>query len=386
MDKLKILWYNWRCIKNPLAGGAEVYTHEIAKRLSKRGHEIFLITSNPGNLLALEKINGYKVIRGGNQFSVYFKAYDIYRMLKKSGWRPDLIIDEINTIPFFTILYAKEPIVVLIHQLCKECWKYGLHSLVEKPGWFFEKCVHKLYVYAMKKGLVKCAITVSESTKDDLIKLGYSPSKIFIVYNGLSEKYCKNGSIANRKNCEREPLVLYLGRITPYKKIEDIIFCWRIVERKLPNARLIIAGRPEPAYLSKLKLIAKRIGVKNIEFRLNLSNEDKEKLLLKTKLLVYTSVREGWGRTVLEAAVFGVPTVAYNVPGLGEAVKNMKTGILVPFGDINALAEAIMNLLIDEELRTKLARNAYMYAKSFIWEKSVDVFEKILVSIVNNSV
>ena len=88
MEAIRILWYNWRCIKHPLAGGAEVYTHEVAKRLAKAGHEVTLVTSRPTGLPREEVISGYKVVRAGSKYTVYLHAKRIYRELRSKGGGP----------------------------------------------------------------------------------------------------------------------------------------------------------------------------------------------------------------------------------------------------------------------------------------------------------
>jgi len=172
MESLKILWFNWRCIKHPLAGGAEVYTHEIARRLAKLGYEIILVTSKPRNLPREENIDGYKVIRAGNKYTVYLKARNIYHEIKERGWKPDIVIDEVNTIPFLTPKYVKEPITMLIHQLCKDCWRYAIHPFIQPIGWWLERKLHKVYINNVGNGNLKSIITVSPSTRADLISLG----------------------------------------------------------------------------------------------------------------------------------------------------------------------------------------------------------------------
>ncbi|MDF0681507.1 MAG: glycosyltransferase [Candidatus Nitrosocosmicus sp.] len=68
---MRILWLNWRDIRNPEAGGAEVLTHEISSRLSKRGHELTLFTSSYQNSLDSEVIDDVRIVRKGGRFSVY---------------------------------------------------------------------------------------------------------------------------------------------------------------------------------------------------------------------------------------------------------------------------------------------------------------------------
>jgi len=81
---------------------------------------------------------------------------------------------------------VEKPIVVLIHQLCRECWSYAFHPLIQPIGWGIEKALHKIYVKRINK--IKAVITVSESTRRDLIALGYPPELIHIVYNGIDLK------------------------------------------------------------------------------------------------------------------------------------------------------------------------------------------------------
>jgi len=375
MDTLRILWYNWRCIKHPLAGGAEVYTHEIARRLTKQGHEVVLIASRPRNLPKEEVIDGYRIIRVGNKYTVYLRARNVYHKLKRDNWRPDVVIDEINTIPFLTPRYVEEPIIMLIHQLCKDCWSYTVNPLIQPFGWWLERKLHSIYTRVAKKGKLYAVITVSPSTKQDLIELGYPKNLIHIVYNGLDWDLYKD-CIDLAK--EKEDLVVYVGRISPYKKLEDLIKAWRIVEEEHSNVKLVIAGRAEPKYLTKLGSLASKLSLERIEFRINISSEEKKLLLAKAKILVYTSIREGWGQTIIEAAACRTPATAYDVPGLRDSVRHMKTGILVPKSSIQALADTITMLLTDHKLRARLAQNAYQWAQQYDWNNTAKEFLKII--------
>jgi len=233
---MRILWLNWRDIKHPLAGGAEVYTHEVAKRLAARGHEIILVTSRPKGLPPREEIDGYTVIRRGGKYTVYLEARRLYHQLKKEGWRPDVVIDEINTVPFLTPKYVKEPIVALIHQLCKDCWKYAVHPLAQPLGWWLEQRLHKPYIQAAKRGNLK-VITVSPSTAQDLYDLGYPPYAVAIVPNGLDWELYKDC------NSQKRDLVTYVGRITPYKRRppKSLENCGKKLRRRADHCR---PGRP----------------------------------------------------------------------------------------------------------------------------------------------
>lgn len=366
---------NWRCIRHPLAGGAEVYTHEIAKRLARQGHEIILITSRPKGLPEQEVIDGYKVIRTGGKYTVYLKAKKIYKELKENGWKPDIIIDEVNTIPFMTPLYTEESVVMLIHQLCRECWKYAVHPLAYPLGWWLEKTLHKPYIKAAKQGKVKAVITVSESTKKDLIMLGYPEEKIHIVPNGINpEKYlaCKEYSR------DKQDLIVYIGRITPYKRIEDILQAWKQVEQKYPTAKLVIAGRPDKKYLEKLKKQARKLGLKRVEFKTNITHHQKLELLGHAKALIYTSIREGWGQTIMEAALCNTPTIAYNIPGLKDAINHLQTGTLIPPGKTTLLAKTILKTLNTTLDPLDLEETIQEYT----WDNSTKLFIETIIEVI----
>ncbi len=374
VETLRILWMNWRDIRHPLAGGAEVYTHEVAKRLAARGHEVVLVTSRPRGLPPEETIDGYRVIRRGGRLTVYAQARRVYHELRRKGWRPDVVIDEINTVPFMTPLYVEEPIVALIHQLCRDCWSQVIGPLLQPLAWhLFEKQLHRPYIRAARDGKLHAVITVSEETKRDLIELGYPQEKIAIAYNGLPEDLHQHCPMLEKKD-----LVVYIGRIASYKRLHELLEAWKLVELNHPTAWLIIAGRADPRYLKKLLEKAASLGLQRASFYTSISEEEKLRLLAQAKIMVYTSTREGWGRGVYEAAACHTPTIAYNVPGLREAVRHGETGMLVAPGDITSLANAIISMLRDEAKLHTLGENAYRHSLIYNWHITTDTIESII--------
>jgi glycosyltransferase involved in cell wall biosynthesis len=95
-----------------------------------------------------------------------------------------------------------------------------------------------------------------------------------------------------------------------------------------------------------------------------------------------TSSKEGWGISNLEAAACGTPSVASDAPGLRESVQHGRTGVLVPHGDVGALAEAIDGLLRDHESRERMGRQARTFAEGYTWQASSDAFETYLLRLV----
>src|SRR3989338_8727926 len=157
---MRILMLSWRDIKNPLKGGAEIVTDAYLKGLAERKHDVVLFSSLFENALKEEDFNGYRIIRKGGKLGVYWYGL-IYA--KKNEHDFDVIIDQVNTIPFFTpLLIKKEKRIAFFHQLCLDVWFYETMLPVAAIGFVSELIYLKLYRNT------KC-IAVSESTKRDLI-------------------------------------------------------------------------------------------------------------------------------------------------------------------------------------------------------------------------
>ncbi|MEM2351492.1 MAG: glycosyltransferase, partial [Thermoproteota archaeon] len=181
MGLLKILFFNWRCWLNPEAGGAEVFTREVAKRWVEWGHEVSLFTSSFDGCRHEEVLDGVHVVRAGGGFSVYWKAKKYYKKFF-SKERYNVIIDEINTRPFFAPKFVNngEIVVALIHQLAREYWFYETPFPINYIGYYF------LENRWLKRYVDVSTVTVSESTKQDLQNLGFK--RVFVVPEGLNFK------------------------------------------------------------------------------------------------------------------------------------------------------------------------------------------------------
>ena len=100
---MNYVWFTWKDPKHPEAGGAELVNDELAKRLVAEGHQVKFICGGFKDCKTTSMINGYEVIRVGNRFTLYWQAYRYYES-NLADWA-DIVIEEINTIPFFTKLY-----------------------------------------------------------------------------------------------------------------------------------------------------------------------------------------------------------------------------------------------------------------------------------------
>lgn len=368
---MKILIFNWRDIKNPKAGGAEVVTHECAKRWVKEGdHEVILFTAEFPGCRKTEEIDEVKVIRAGRQYSVHWHAFRRYRKTFKGKY--DLVIDEINTIPFFTPLYAHEPVIGLIHQLCREIWWYETKFPLNALGYVSELLYLRLYRRVPM-------ITVSESTKQDLLRLGFNEKSIHMIPEGIDFKPRNSGS-----EKESVPTLIYVGRLIKSKRVHHVIEAFKLVTQQVSNAQLWLVGSGDgTAYEGSLRRMVKTDGLNGrVKFWGRVSGDRKRALMGKAHALLAASVREGWGLIVIEANAMGTPAIGYNISGLRDSIRHEETGLLTSVNTPSALAEQVTSFLNDGNLQNKLCQNALAYARNFHWDRSakafMDVIEKVV--------
>lgn len=341
-------------------GGAEVFTREVLKRWAAAGHKVTLFTAKFRGSKGSEAADGVNVVRSGGRYTVYWKAREYYdRFFSKEQY--DVVIDEINTEPFMTPKFVKrgETIIALIHQLAKEYWFYETPFPIGYLGYyFFEKRWLKNYRMIP-------TVTVSESSRKDLVDLGFR--RVSVIGEGLNFK-----PIEKIGEKESHPVIVFVGRLKKAKRPDHAIKAFKILKNKVHDAELRIIG--DGYFLEKLK----RIAVKDVRFFGSASTEERRQLVKKAWVLVNPSVREGFGLNVVEANALGVPSVAYDVAGLRDAIVDNETGLLVRSGDVDALAEAIFQVLASETLRARLSEKALTYSRGFSWDKVAGEFMNVI--------
>jgi glycosyltransferase involved in cell wall biosynthesis/O-antigen/teichoic acid export membrane protein len=353
--KLRILIFNWRDIRHIWSGGAEVYIHELSKRWVKMGHEVTIFCGSDGNSERHETIDGVRIIRRGGFYLVYLWAF-LYYTYRLSG-NYDVIIDSENGIPFFTPFYAREKVFLLIHHVHQEVFRKRLLPPFSWIGMILEK---RLMPVAYRNTEV---ITVSPSSKTDILDYKLTKKEPHIVYNGVDLSLCKPGEKS------RYPMVLYLGRLTSLKSLSVLINAAKKIIKRIPEVKIVIAGDgPDKPRL--VKLVKKLILSDVVTFRGHVSEKEKVELYQQAWVFVNPSVIEGWGITTIEANACGTPVVASNVQGLRDAIHNPHSGVLVPYGNADELGRSVVRILKDTRLRNKMSRESRDWAEKFDWERS----------------
>jgi glycosyltransferase involved in cell wall biosynthesis len=345
-----------------MAGGAETFTEEISKRLVHHGNDVTLFTSSFSGCEPEAHQLGVRIIREGGKYSVYAKAR---RYVQRHLSQFDVIIDEINTVPFRVHRIAGEtPIVAVIHQLAREIWFLETPFPVNVLGYFvFEP----LWLRGYRR---IPTVTVSNSTKEDLLDLGFR--RVQIVHNGIGIT-----PLAKVPPKESNPVLVFVGRLVKSKHPEHAITAFEYVKALFPDAELWILG---DGYLrAKLE---RNIG-DGVKFFGRVNEEEKFNLLKRAHVLLAPSSREGWGISVIEANAMGTPAVGYAVHGLRDSIVHEKTGLLVAPQNPKALAEAAKLILCDSPTAEKFSMNALQWSRRFNWDRSAEEFYGFLESTLN---
>ncbi len=374
---MNILLLSWRGPGHPNAGGAEISTHEHAKAWVKKGHSVTLFTSYYQGAKREEKIDGVTILRAGGQFiEVQLKAFEWFLFTKHPKF--DLVVDEFHGIPFFTPLYVRAKKLAFIHEVTGEVW--GLNpwnrpfNLIPKIlGPIFEPLIFKLLYKKIT------FMTVSESTKKDLINFGIPQKHIIVINNGF-DKF----NTENNLSKEKEKTVIFLGALAKDKGIEEALKAFSILSQSGDNFQFWIVGKSDPEYLQFLKRQIKELNINTkVRFWGFVSQKEKFNLLKRSHVLIHPAIREGWGLVVIEAASVGVPTVAFDVPGLRDSVIHDKTGIICKEKSPESLAKAIINLLQSSVKYKEMSRSAVSWSKNFSWEKATKSSLKLIEEVVN---
>jgi len=365
---MKVLVINWRDIKNPEAGGAEVHIDEILKRKPKNWTVDFVCAKYKG-CKEIEKIHGYTVYRIPNNFLFNF-TFRKYWNKKFKYNNYDLIIDDISKIPLATPRYITNiPIIAIQHHV------HDKALFKELPFYL------AVYVFLMERYYLTFykntpTIVMAQSNKNEL-ESKYQYKKVIISPTGIDIDFIRK-SKKFKKNYY--PTLIYFGRLKKYKRIDHILKAFSIVKKAIPEVKLWIGGKGEQE--SNLKMLARRLKIdKDVSFFGSVSDRKKIELLKRAWVYVIASEKEGWGLTVIEANAVGVPAVGYNVEGLRDSIKEGYSGFLVENNNINLFAKKVAYLLDDNKLLKKMSDQANKWASNFSWDNTAKDFYRIANSI-----
>lgn len=390
-------------------GGMNVYVRELSRELASRGLcvDIFTRSQNPGlprvqyNLLGVKNARVINVPAG-----------------PEAPYSKHLLIDHLDEFVAGVLKFAKSE-GIRYELLHAHYWLSGVAALELKKTWTKAPILQMFHTLGVMKNLVATGerdmeterrieaerglmhtvsrvIASTPRDKQQMIDLYEAPeNRIVVIPPGVDTNLFH--PIVNRRAKEwvgsfSEKTVLFVGRIDPVKGLDTWFRAMRLVLDKEPSLRTrmcvcLVGGDldddvdpdSEMARLDKLK---DELGLNDIvTFLGGRAQSSLPYYYASADVVVMPSRYESFGLAALEAMACGTPVVASDVGGLSFIVRNGETGFLVPEGDEPALAECILNILRDPELRSRLGARAVVVAQNYSWrliaDKIVDLYEVV---------
>lgn len=310
-----------------------------------------------------ETVDGLDVHRVGGRYSYLVLAPRYYRDQRRA-FEADVVVEDLNKVPLFSPVWAGVPVVLLVHHLFGTTAFGEASPPLATATWLLERPLGKVY------GKVPIQ-AVSPSTARDLVDRGFRPDRIEVIPNGVDlDRYHP----APEERRFEQPTVLYLGRLKRYKGVDLAMRAVALLRDRGIIVRYLIGGRGD--YEAGLRRLRAELNLQGqVELLGFVTEEEKLRLFRQSWVHVLPSEKEGWGLTNLEAGACGTPTVGSDAPGVRDSVLHGRTGLLVPHGDVHALASALERVLTDDSMRLRLGREARVFAEGFSWDRAADLTE-----------
>jgi glycosyltransferase involved in cell wall biosynthesis len=340
-------------------GGAEVLAARLARRLGDGNRCVFLCLDEIGSLGQELQGDGFTVEVLQRRPGIDWRG--VWRLARFFRRERVDILHAHQYGPFFYSLMARR----LYRQPPILFTEHGRHF----PDYPRQKRIWANRLLLEKRDRV---VAVGEAVRHALIaNEGISAARIALIYNGVDlSPYRKSGTDrdAVRKELGLQPVDFALIQVARLDYLKDHVTAVKTLERvtrRQPNTHLILIGTGEEESKIRQAIADRRLesSVKLLGLR-----TDVPRLLTAADCFLLTSISEGIPLTIIEAMAAGLPVVATRVGGMSEVVVDGTTGLLSPAGADESLAEHILSLASDPELRRRLAQAGKERAFKFFSE------------------
>ncbi len=404
---------------HPSIGGNQIHLKKLSEHLTRKGEDVTVFTAkaltinqlrNPNgqinSLLSYETLNGVKIrrfppskriqqfvfkhlpkIRGGYRLSRAILK-DWFAMMQRGGVVPQSI----------QAILAHKPDVVCNINSCNAStiWAYLAHRIRKFP-YVIIPCLHihdqwvkNPFIYTALQDC-DCVVALTEFEKNFLIQKGIDPHKIRVISPAIDFSdfpVPPTNDFRSIYGLKKDPVILYMGRLSKEKGIDGLIQAFALVCEKIPKARLILAGSLSENYKKALKNKIKTLKSKDRERVLiinHFSESQKNEICHASDCLVLPSVSESFGIVLLEAWACQKPVITTRNSAPGSVVDENKDGLLYAYENDHELADQITTLLKNKRMRTRLGRCGYQKVlEKFTWPQVADQFQRLYRTLIRN--
>lgn len=361
----------------PFVGGAERQLQQLSARLKARGVEVSVLTRRYENLPSFEMVDGVPVYRlpAPGPKPLAAAAFIVSALWRIRQIRPDIIHAHELLSPATVVLYGKR--------------LFGGHAVAKVLSGGDRGDIHKIVTRFGGSARIRTLrenldgfIAVSHEVEAELEGIGIPAEKRFYIPNGVDMKRFSPIPAEDKARLRADlglgsasPIVIYVGRLHPLKRVDLLLDAWPAVRAEHPNARLLVIGTgPEETAL-------RQRGAEGVDFLGQ--KEDVIPYLRAADAYVLPSAREGLSNSLLEALATGLPAIATAVSGTPDVIRHEQEGLLIPANDGSALQSALLRLLGDASLRARLGAQGRTqieahYSMDAAVERVMELYEDLM--------
>jgi glycosyltransferase involved in cell wall biosynthesis len=378
----------------PYIGGIPKRAYKIAKGLTERGHEVTVYTEFHPEAPRAERINGIKVRRYDARARTLARFLhrarvkvphpplmpQLFTLLGNKEIQDADIVQSFRFMSFVSLVAASLKLfrkkVFALAPLCPPSYR-GIPGLSSNPPFI-------LYRLTLGMAVLHYAdlnITETNFEKSNLISVfGVRPNKIQVIPDGIDHKKYKQLPDAGafrkeHKIGQNARVILFVGLPSLREGLPHLLLAMHSVFQKIKDATLLLVG-PRPG----MEFMLNKFGSSVVRNRTVVTGYVREESLLSaystSDVFVMPSLVEAFGISILEAAASGLPIVCTRTGVAPDIVVNGKNGLLVRYGNVDQISNAIVRVLNDDRFKMEAEKRRKQVLKTYDHRKEIDQYEK----------
>ena len=368
-------------------GGAELAAYYLALEMAKRGNEVNIFTTSINSKDSFEEYEGVTVHRYGTKLRIE-KGNIAYGLFTKPlNHDVDIVHAHFSTPPgeIAALRYTKKkkvPFILTYHG----DWQESFGGFVRRMALFF----YNKYLLDKVLSCADIIISPSEYYIDESRFLGEYRDKIVAIPNGIN---VEDFNIPlSKEECRRKlglpldkDIILFVGSLTPYKGPEVLVKAMQKIVKEVPDTELVFVGSGKMR--DELGKLAEKIGIKNNLKFAGFVEESMKPLYYKAAdifALPSTLNTEVFPIVLLEASAAGLPMVVSDLNTFKCIIEDGYNGLFTKRGDEKSLADAIVYLLENEDIREKMGKNARKKVENYSWDRIAKETEKVYYEVLSS--
>lgn len=384
---MRVLMLSWEYPPN-IVGGLSRHLAGLCPALARRRVEVHIITSSMAGLPVYEEHNGLHIHRVEPNF---IDALDF------SNWVHQLNFSTLQSaIPLlngkkFHIIHTHDWLNCMAGRVLKHAYKAPLVATIHatefgRRGGISEPISRYIHAQEWLLGYEAWRVIVcSSAMKEEVINvLSIPPDKIEVIPNGIDfERFDIEVEEGFRERflAPNEKLILFVGRLVWEKGVDVLVESAPYVLKQFPDVKFVVVGKGN---IDEYRERARRLGVEHKFFFTGfLPDEEVAKLYKCADICVYPSRYEPFGIVALEAMAVGIPPVTSDAGGFLETVRSGETGIITRRDDPISLAQGIMFLLGNPQLKKEMGEKARRRAlREYRWDiialRTIALYKRVI--------